>query len=360
MILAGDIGGTNCNLALIEYRNGSFENRFSRRYATQEEASISAPLERFLSEARASGLGNRIDSCCISAAGPVVDGKIQLTNASWIIDPYEISRRFSLPVHLINDFTAVSYAVVLVDPDDPGEITRLPHTDGSDPRLPSDGISLVIGAGTGLGMGYVDRHADGNCHAYPSEGGHSEMPSWDDLSFAFFRWMKKNIGRNPGIELAVSGQGIGNIFSFLCSPGFEPALAAPYALRCSKPGPALSPTAMSIMALPERDRPARIAASRTEDPRCALAMELFTHYYAGKVSSLASVLLPKAGIYLAGGISSKNEAYLLENNRFMRIFEDNYAAHMRAFLAEVPVMIVRNYSISLIGAANAAIQLGRF
>ena len=113
------------------------------------------------------------------------------------------------------------------------------------------------------------------------------------------------------------------------------------------------------MASPERDRPALIAAAKDLDPRCALAMELFTRYYAGKVSSLTAILLPKAGVYLAGGISSKNEAYLLEKNRFMRVFEDNYSAHIRAVIAQVPVMIVRNYSISLIGAANAAIQLGR-
>lgn len=358
-ILAGDIGGTNCNLALIEYRDGSFESRFSRRYATQNESSIMAPLERFLSEARESGHEDKIGRCCISGAGPVVDRKIQLTNASWAIDAAEISDRFNIPVHLINDFTAVSYAVVLVDPDDPKEITRLPHTDGSDPELPAEGTSLVIGAGTGLGMGYVDRHADGSCHAYPSEGGHSEMPSWDELSFAFFQWLKSSIGRIPNIELAVSGQGISNIFSFLCSDGFDPSSARPYADECGVPGKVLGQTASSIMASPERDRPALIAAAKDLDPRCALAMDLFTRYYAGKVSSLTAILLPKAGVYLAGGISSKNEAYLLEKNRFMRVFEDNYSAHIRAFIAQVPVMIVRNYSISLIGAANAAIQLGR-
>ena len=95
------------------------------------------------------------------------------------------------------------------------------------------------------------------------------------------------------------------------------------------------------------------------DPRCSLTMELFCEYYARKVSSLASVFLPSGGIYLAGGISSKNEDFLVESNRFMRIFERNYAPHIQEFLADLPVMIVRNYSISLIGAANAAIQLGR-
>ncbi|HEY9053629.1 MAG TPA: glucokinase, partial [Rectinemataceae bacterium] len=74
-------------------------------------------------------------------------------------------------------------------------------------------------------------------------------------------------------------------------------------------------------------------------------------------SSLCAVFLPSGGVYLAGGISSKNESFFLENNRFMRAFERNYAPHIRETLSSLPVMIVRNYSVSLVGAANAAIQL---
>jgi len=87
-------------------------------------------------------------------------------------------------------------------------------------------------------------------------------------------------------------------------------------------------------------------------------MELFVRYYAAKVSGLASVFLPSGGIYLAGGISSKHETFLLDGQRFMRTFERNYSPHMRKYLAELPVMLVRDYSVSLLGAANAAVQLG--
>ncbi|HCO48942.1 MAG TPA: glucokinase, partial [Spirochaetaceae bacterium] len=87
-------------------------------------------------------------------------------------------------------------------------------------------------------------------------------------------------------------------------------------------------------------------------------MELFAEFYARGVSSLATAFLPQGGIWLAGGISSKNEAFLIENRRFMKPFEINSEPHIRKFLASTPVMVVRNYSISLIGAANAACQLG--
>ncbi|HWR10504.1 MAG TPA: glucokinase [Rectinemataceae bacterium] len=352
LVLAADIGGTNTNIALVLHRHGRFEIVLSRQYSTQAEISLIEPMARFLDLARAEGFVDRIDVCCVSAAGPVKNGAIQLTNAPWAIRAAEISEHFGLTVHLINDFTAISYAVVLLDPKNRKEMTQIPHCDGSE-FIPEAGVALVVGAGTGLGVGFIDKHADGSCRVYPSEGGHSALPCWDELSLAFYRWLKAKIGFDPGVELAVSGQGIDNIFAFLCSDAFDTASAQ---------GPidaTPAPLALSILAKSEHERPALIASNRKNDPRCSLAMELFCEFYARKVSSLAASFLPSGGIYLAGGISSKNEAFLLDDNRFMRIFERNYASHIREFLAAIPVMIVRNYSISLIGAANAAVQLGR-
>lgn len=340
LILAGDIGGTNTNLALVNHDKGHFSIVFSRRYSTQAEISLLGPMERFLREAFAAGFGHHIDSCCISAAGPVIDGSIRLTNAPWSIHASELSERFGLPVHLINDFTAISYAVALLDPRDREQIGHLPHGDGSEP-MPGYGMALVVGAGTGLGVGFMDKDEGGVCRVYPSEGGHTTMPCWDERGFAFYCWMKARLGSDPSIERAVSGQGIDNIFGFLCSQEAPGNLAA------------------SILEKNESERPALIAANRMLDPLCAQTMELFAGFYARAVSSLAAAFLPYGGIWLAGGISSKNEGFLIEGNRFMRAFEINSEPHIRTFLAEVPVMIVRNYSISLIGAANAACQLGK-
>ncbi|PKL06123.1 MAG: hypothetical protein CVV53_05960 [Spirochaetae bacterium HGW-Spirochaetae-9] len=74
LILAGDIGGTNTNLALVNQEEGRFSIVFLRRYSTQDEISLLGPIESFLREALAAGFGQNIDSCCISAAGPVING----------------------------------------------------------------------------------------------------------------------------------------------------------------------------------------------------------------------------------------------------------------------------------------------
>lgn len=358
LILAGDIGGTNTNLALVRHFDRRFETLHSARFSTKAETSLMAPMRRFLEDLAARGFTDKIELCCISAAGPVKDGAIKLTNAPWSITAAELEARFGMRVHLINDFTAISYAVALIEADDAAQLTHIRHLDASTPH-PGEGIALVVGAGTGLGVGYMEKRADGSCVVYPSEGGHCTLPCYDDVSYAFLKWMRDKSGYEPSAELGVSGQGIGNIFDFLCSEAFDPKSAAAYGADYAGLDASLGRAAMRIMAEPELGRPASIAASRAEDPRCALAMELFCNFYARVVSSLATAFYPSAGIFLAGGISSKNETFLLEGNRFMKAFERNSEPHLRSFLAGVPVMIVRDYSISLIGAANAAIQLER-
>jgi glucokinase len=355
-ILAGDIGGTNTTFAVVEHKESRFRILHSHRFSTQKERSVLEPITSFLAEVSASGADWPLSICCISAAGPVESGFIQLTNAPWSISASEIERRFGIPTRLVNDFTAISYAVVLLDQDNSGQIRRIPHLDGSVPSA-GKGMALVVGAGTGLGVGFVDKREDGGYLAYPSEGGHSELPCHDPLTFSAFSWVGERTGYEAGAELLVSGQGISNIFSFLCSDAFDPKQAVPYGFQADAFSTLPSAEALAIMARPEADRPALIASSRTGEPRCGLAMELFADLYARKVSSLAAIFLPRGGVYLAGGISSKNEAFLLEGNRFMSRFERNYAPHIRDFLGKLPVLIVRDYAISLIGAANAAVQL---
>jgi len=48
----------------------------------------------------------------------------------------------------------------------------------------------------------------------------------------------------------------------------------------------------------------------------------------------------------------QNEWLFLENNLFMKNFERNYNPNIRPLLKKIPVYIVRDYSISLYGAAK--------
>ncbi len=337
VVVAGDIGGTNTNLALVGAKDGKFRILFERHYRTKEEYSLADPFGRFLAQARLEMAGTVPTACCISGAGPVVDRRIELTNAPWSIDGNAIEREYGMRVRVINDFTAISYGVVLLDPERPEEVTRLPHLDGSRP-LPEEGIKLVVGAGTGLGVGFLALKGD-HLEAYPSEGGHITLPVYDEESRVFQRWLEFKSDFVPGAEAGVSGTGIANLFLFFCE----------------RESGELGERAKLVLAASEHDRPALIAANADLDPVCARAMDAFVRLYARVAADLSATFIPRGGVYLAGGIVAKNETRFLQGYRFMAMFEKSYREHIRSILKGLPVMIVKDYSISLFGAASAAV-----
>jgi len=69
------------------------------------------------------------------------------------------------------------------------------------------------------------------------------------------------------------------------------------------------------------------------------------------------VFFALGGMYLAGGIVTKNEKYFTDDNLFMKYFEMNYNPNIRPLLKKIPVYIIKDYSISLYGAANAGFSL---
>jgi glucokinase len=347
VVLAGDIGGTNTNLALIGKKGGTFTLLMDRHYRTKDEPSLIEPLGRFLAEAAREHKGMSPELCCISGAGPVVDERIALTNAPWAIDAKAVRSAFSIPTTLINDFSALSYGVLLLDPANPKQITRLPHGDGSLPA-PQSGVRLVVGAGTGLGVGYVVKVRN-KIEAQPSEGGHVTLPVYDDASRDFQRWLEAKYGFVPGAEAGVSGQGIAHLFAYYAeraaAEGGPPGGSTP------------SKVTRKILDTPEAERPALVAAAAGSDPLCAKAMDMFVKLYARVAADHSATFLPAGGVFLAGGIASKNEALFLEGGRFMSMYERSYVKHIRELLSKTPVMIVKDYSISLYGAANAAVEL---
>ncbi|NLJ47354.1 MAG: glucokinase, partial [Treponema sp.] len=187
VVLAGDVGGTNTNLALIGKKGGTFSTLIEGHYSTKSETSFLGPLGRFLEEARARVPGFRPDLACVSGAGPVEGSRIRLTNAPWDIDAQAISREFGLRTFLINDFTAVSYGVLLLDPADETQLRPLSGRDAPPPEPLPGGVKAVLGAGTGLGVGYIVRVGDRTA-AFPSEGGHVSLPVFDEETREFSRW----------------------------------------------------------------------------------------------------------------------------------------------------------------------------
>src|SRR5260370_7737694 len=110
MILAGDIGGTKCNLAVFEEHGSSLQFVFKRRYATSEFASLEELIEKFFRECTAKTGATpegRIGAAGFGVAGAVVDGRLVANNIPWELTASALARNLQLHLDqltLINDF----------------------------------------------------------------------------------------------------------------------------------------------------------------------------------------------------------------------------------------------------------------
>ncbi|MDR1933004.1 MAG: glucokinase [Spirochaetales bacterium] len=341
-IFAGDIGGTHTSFALVREDCGAQDStpRIAAKFLfkTPDICSINAAAGQAREEA-ARGLPRaRITKACLSAAGIVKDNACSLTNVPWAVSGDEIQKTLGVPVKIINDFTALSYALPLLDPDNPREVTPLAPPGGT-PARPSGKVRAVLGAGTGLGVGCLVE-TDSGFTALASEGGHTDFAAVDEQTRGLCDWVTKRIGGIPETELFVSGQGLINMFLFF----HEKALAAG----------SLSAAFNEIAQAPDAEKPALIARAADGDPGCGSIMRLFVRMYARAASNIAVTFLPTAGLYLAGGIAGKNELWFLSDDAFMKNFLAACKPKIRDMLKTIPVYIIKDYSVSLLGAANAA------
>ena len=346
-VLAGDIGGTNTSIALVERsQEGRFTVLERTQFSSQKLANIGSGLDQALD--LFAGRRGRLElrGICLSGAGPVADNLCHTSNIPWDIDGNEIARQLGVPTRVINDFTAICYGIPLLDPNNPKQLIPLPHPDGTMPEardfLPGTQVQAVVGAGTGLGIGFLVKE-HGRYLALPSEAGHGDFGAYDERSRDLQRYLHAKIGANPGTEQFVSGQGIVNIHEYLCSREAN-----------------LGSVSREILDLPREDRAPRIGSAANSDAICGRTMEFFVENYARFASAMALTFLPRGGLFLAGGIAAKNKSWFTEGNRFVNAFLRNYKESMRPALAGVPVYIVDDYGISLPGAAHGFFnQIGR-
>jgi len=340
IILAGDIGATNTNLALVGEKEGKYTIILECVFASNKIDGVIEPIKEVIATAKKKNPRLKIDLCCISAAGPVEHNYCRLTNCNWDIDGDEIKKLVKIDALIINDFSAIGYGIPTLDVDNPAQITKLATTEGNFPQ-PHGSTKAVVGAGTGLGVGFLTA-IDGKYRAYPSEGGHSGFAAFDDQTLKLKEYVTNKTGeKNPVTELFVSGRGISNIYNYIKdTKNIE-----------------IEGVLKEIDQTKDEDKPALISVNARDNKICKDIMKLFIKMYGSFAGSLALIFLPFSGLYIAGGIAAKNEWLFLEDNLFMKHFEAHYNPNIKPLLKKIPVYIIKDYSISLYGAANAAVTL---
>jgi glucokinase len=324
-ILAGDIGGTHTRLRIVDCAANHCRVLHDRQFASREYAGVDQVLRAFFEDA-----AWPIDSVCLAVAGPVAQAargqSVRLTNLPWRIETDSLARAFGFPrVRLINDFQAVGYGIEALGDDDL-VVLQSGKPVAHAPRA-------VIGAGTGLGQAILvwqgERYAP-----IATEGGHVDFGPTDELQIELARHLLRRHG-HASYELVLSGPGLLRLYEFLRAAGVaaeSPELAT--ALNADDPAAVLTRAALA--------RSDRLATA---------TVELFVRIYGAQAGNLALAAGAGGGLYVAGGIAPRIVA-LLADGGFLQAFR--HKGGMAALASTIPVLVVMNPNVGLLGAVRAA------
>jgi glucokinase len=341
ILIAGDIGGTNTTIRLVELTEDekaiNVSTLFQASYLSQKYDDLVPIIREFLTttEQKIPSLG------CFAIAGPVVNNSCQLTNLQWFLEGDRLAEDLGMEkVILLNDFAAVCQGILALDE---SELFTL-QTGNKNETAPIG----VIGAGTGLGESFLIP-SEGRYQIFATEGGHTDFAPSNELELKLANYLKSLYDTDHvSVERVVSGQGIVAIYKFLQQENIyqESAeikeLIAQVEKSTSSEEPKFDPAAIIAKAALEK-----------QDQLCQKTMELFVENYGAEAGNLALKLMCYGGLYIAGGIAPKILP-LLKDGRFLTTFLDK--GRMGNLLSEIPIYIILNTQVGLLGSVLYAMK----
>jgi glucokinase len=313
-IVAVDIGGTNARFALawaepgkvsllgepVKLSTSAFEGLADAWAEFRRRAG--RPLPRHASLALATQIGG---------------DELRLTNNSWVIRVPELRRQLQLDsFRLVNDLEAIAYAVGQADAAD------LLHVAGPSGQWPVNGVTTVIGPGTGLGVAQLVCNGDAQT-VLATEGGHVGFAPVDEFEFELLRRLRQQLER-VSTERVVSGPGLTAIYE---------ALAA----------------ARGVQVAPLPNAELWTLALGGGDALAAEALQRFCLCF-GSVAGDVALVQGAGAVVIGGGIGQRLQPVLAASG-----FHDRFVAkgRFRGLMQRLPVKLILHPEPGLFGAAAA-------
>jgi glucokinase len=327
VLLAGDIGATKISLGLYSTEKGPREPIVEGTFPSDRYSSLEVLVGEFLAQADLA-----VERAVFGVAGPVITGKATLINLSWAVDEVQLKKKLKLQsILLLNDLQALAQGVPLLEPEDLYTLNKGEPT--------PDGTKAVIAPGTGLGEAFLTW--DGSQYrAYASEGGHTDFAPTNPLESNLLRSLQEKWG-HVSYERICSGMGLPNIYAYLKESGHadEPAWLAEQLAAADDPVPVIVNAALD---------------AETSCELCKATLELFVSVLGAEAGNVALKVLATGGIYLGGGIPPRILPALKEEGFMQAFLNKGRLAH---FLKKVPVYVILNPNLALIGAAFYGLEL---
>ncbi|HRK23529.1 MAG TPA: glucokinase [Beijerinckiaceae bacterium] len=300
--LLADIGGTNVRFAMLARANAPLSDCL--RFETGGVPDCAAAVQM---ACRKAGWPMPA-SLLLGAAGAISGRSVRLTNAAWVIDGPALAQRLGLRQGLLlNDFETLALALPALASDD-----LMPIGAG----LSGHGTRLIVGPGTGLGVGALIR-AGQTLMPVSSEGGHAALAAGSPAEHRLFARLAAD-GRSLSAESLLAGPALTRL-RLAFDPACPPDAARP---------------------------PAIVEAALEGDPACRQVIDLWLTLLARFCAGMALTFLATGGVFLAGGILPRLRS-LIDAAAFRAAFEDN-SAHAE-LLGRIPVQLVTAQEPGLIG-----------
>jgi len=304
--LVGDVGGTNARLALCDLETGKISCSLS--YSGLDYPSLEDVVRIYLHEQSLS-----VEQACIAIACPIDGDQVSMTNHSWAFSIKQMQENLGLKqLTIINDFTAVSMAIPVLDADHKVQLG------GGSAR--SGKPIAVYGAGTGLGVAHLVQSGD-RWLSLAGEGGHVDMAGCTEQEDALIRQLRLKLG-HVSAERLLSGPGLVNIYNGLVTSDHR---------------------------VPERLTPKQVSdrALSGDCDDCHRALSLFCILMGRFAGNLALNLGTFGGVYIAGGLVPRFLAFF-KSSGFRDAFVDK--GRFKEHLEGIPVFIITHSQPGLLGA----------
>lgn len=308
-IVAADIGGTNARFALADLLPGERPAIGPiARFRVDEFAGLKEAWEAFAAQ-----LQEPMPSAVAMGVAAPIDGDVlRFVNSHWLIDRRTLHADLRVEqVTILNDFGAIAHAVAAMSPD---ELAPLAGPPGP---IPNQGITSVIGPGTGLGVALMLRRP-GLFAVIETEGAHIGFSPQDAEEARVAEAVRAKYGR-VSVERIVSGPGLTDIYAALGGSAFAD------------------------------DAPLWAAALAGTDPLAARALEMLIHCFGTAAGDFALAHGSNA-VVIAGGLSNRMRDQLA-GDPFHARFTDK--GRYRARMEGLPVRLALHPEPGLLGAAVA-------
>jgi glucokinase len=313
-IVTVDIGGTHARFAIAELSGKKCVGMGDPvTLKTADFTSLQTAWQEF---ARQQGdvLPRQLS---IAVAGPAVGDIIRFTNNAWIIRPASLRTDLNVDdMILVNDFEAVGHAVAQADS------RYFEHLCGPEASFPMNGLTSVLGPGTGLGVAHIWKDAD-NYRVQPTEGGHMDFAPLDSIEDAILARLRRR-HRRVSVERVVAG----------------PAIVDIYETLASLEGRAVAEEGDKILWTRGLERSDALAAAAVD--RFCLSL--------GAVAGDIALAQGAGAVVIAGGLGLRIKDQLIRSG-----FPERFVAKGRfeSFMSSIPVKLITHPQPGLFGAAAA-------